>query len=98
MLDAIDHTILELSQLVSTSFKVAPTGSAFVEFAKLACPDILPTGDCTFDEHVECPIWFGETGKVSLFDHRIGEEGSHQSNEIGAWLAHHDCHLRNDAI
>lgn len=87
MLDAIDRTILELSQLVSTSFKVAPTGSAFVEFAKLACPDILPTGDCAFDERVGCPIWFGETGKVSLFDHRVGEEGSHQSDEIGAWLA-----------
>ena len=76
-----------LSQLASTPFNVTPTGSAFVEFAKLACPDILPAGDCVFDESVECPIWFGETGKVSLYDEPVGEEGSHQSDQIGAWLA-----------
>lgn len=87
MLDEIDDTILELSQLVSTPFEMAPTGSAFVEFAKLACPGILPAGDCVFDESVDCPIWFGKTGKVSLYDEEVGEEGSHQSDEIGAWLA-----------
>ena len=87
MLQEIDDTILGLSQQVSTPFEVSPTGSAFVEFAKLACSGILPSGECAFDNTVACPIWFGETGKISLYDEEVGEEGSHQSDEIGAWLS-----------
>ena len=89
MMEEIDQTLLELSQNEElTSFEVAPTGSAFVEFAKLACgPDILPKGDCAFDSKLNCPIWYGESGKISLYHEKVGEEGVHQSDEIGAWLA-----------
>ena len=89
MMQEINQTLLELSQNEEIrSFEVAPTGSAFVEFAKLACgPDILPEGDCAFDSSLDCPIWYGESGKISLYHEEIEEEGSHQSDEIGAWLA-----------
>jgi len=88
MLQEMDQTLLELAQAVTQPFQVAPTGRAFVEFAKLACGQgILPEGDCALDSTVDCPIWFGQSGNVSLYDEIVGEEGSHQSDEIGAWLA-----------
>jgi len=89
ILEEIDNTMLELSENVQVGpFEVAPTGSAFVEFAKLACgPGMLPSGACAFDSNFDCPIWYGESGKISLYAEDIGEEGMHQSDEIGAWLA-----------
>lgn len=89
MIEEIDSTILALSQNAEIGdFQVAPTGSAFVEFAKLACgSDILPSGMCAFDSNFICPIWFGESGKDSLYAENITVEGFHQSDEVGAWLA-----------
>lgn len=89
MVEEIDKTLLEMSQNDEIrSFEVAPTGTAFVEFAKLACgPDILPEGACAFDSTLDCPIWYGASGKISLYHEGIEEEGLHQSDEIGAWLS-----------
>ena len=48
----------------------------------------MPSGACAFDANVNCPIWFGDAeGKDSLYHEALGEEGTHQSDRIGAWLA-----------
>lgn len=87
MLETIDGTLKNMTRLVPTEFLIAPTGTAFVEFAKLACPGILPESTCELDTSVNCPIWFGEEGKVSLYAESLDKEGTHQSEEVGAWLA-----------
>lgn len=85
MLEKIDKTLADLSSIAA--FTVAPTGDAFVEFAKLACGSNIVSG-CVIDASVECPLWFGESGKVSLFAEDVSEEQAiHQSDEIGAWLS-----------
>ena len=87
-MEAVDTTLRDMKEVIPTEFIVAPTGTAFVEFAKLACgPAILPEGACAFDSNVVCPIWYGEAGKASLYHENIDEEGSHQSEEVGAWLS-----------
>lgn len=70
------------------TFTVIPTGAAFIEFAKLACgADVLPPGECALDETVACPIFFGDSDKISLYHEDPNTEGTHQSEEIGAWLS-----------
>ena len=32
-------------------------------------------------------MWWGEAGKISLFHEEVGIPGTHQSEEIGAWLS-----------
>ena len=32
-------------------------------------------------------MWWGETGKISLFHEEVDIPGTHQSEEIGAWLS-----------
>ena len=88
-MEAVDSTLMMMARdVIPTEFTVAPTGTAFVEFAKLACgPAILPEGGCAFDPNVVCPIWYGEAGKASLYHEDVDEEGSHQSEEVGAWLS-----------
>ena len=87
-MEAVDTTLVDMKDAIPTEFIVAPTGTAFVEFAKLACGQtILPEGACLFDSNVVCPIWYGEAGKVSLYHEDIDEEGSHQSEGVGAWLS-----------
>jgi len=80
----------------STPFDVVPTGDAFVHFADLACgPALLGTQSngkkqsqsCAFDDSHYCPMWWGEAGKISLFHEEVGIPGTHQSEEIGAWLS-----------
>ena len=86
-MEAVDSTLGDMRNIIPTNFAVAPTGTAFVEFAKLACgSDILPANACAF-ANITCPIWYGEQGKVSLYHEGLDEEGSHQSEEIGAWLS-----------
>jgi hypothetical protein len=88
MLEEIGKTIAEFEALGLGPFQVAPTGTAFLDFAGLACgPDIFPMGECAFNSNVSCPIWYGEAGKVSLYAEDTTEEGTHQSEEVGAWLA-----------
>ena len=88
MLDRIDGTLADLADEVTVPFTVAPTGVAFVEFAKLACgEEILPDDECAFDTDVDCPIWFGEGTRTSLFAENTTVEGFHQSGDVGAWLS-----------
>ena len=87
-METVDTTLGDMKGVIPTEFIVAPTGTAFVEFAKLACGQaILPEGACAFDSNVVCPIWYGEAGKASLYHEDLDEEGSHQSEEVGAWLS-----------
>lgn len=94
VLEEIDATIAAFRNDANIPpFVVAPTGNAFVEFAKFACPGILADnascndGTCTYSTSVSCGIFFGEVDKISLYDELVSEDGTHQSEEIGAWLA-----------
>mmetsp|Transcript_49658 Transcript_49658/g.120395 ORF Transcript_49658/g.120395 Transcript_49658/m.120395 type:complete len:494 (-) Transcript_49658:164-1645(-) len=88
MMERIDGTLSDLADQVTVPFTVAPTGDAFVEFARLACGDeILPDGACAFDTDVDCPIWFGDGTRTSLFAENRTVEGFHQSGDVGAWLS-----------
>lgn len=53
----------------------------------MACPTIFDANSCTLDETVTCPIFFGESGKISLYHEPATDTGTHQSEEVGAWLS-----------
>ena len=87
--DVIDGTLSALATNVNQglSFSVIPTGLAWLKFAQLACPTIFDANNCTLDETVTCPIFFGESGKISLYHEAATDTGTHQSEEVGAWLS-----------
>ena len=96
VIEEVNKTLQGLAEAVSTPFDVVPTGDAFVHFAELACgAGILGTTrkgkkqstSCAFDDSHYCPMWWGETGKISLFHEEVDIPGTHQSEEIGAWLS-----------
>ena len=93
IIEEVNKTLQGLAKAVSTPFDVVPTGDAFVHFAELACgAGILGTTrkgkkQCAFDDSHYCPMWWGETGKISLFHEEVDIPGTHQSEEIGAWLS-----------
>ena len=96
IIEEVNKTLQGLAEVVSTPFDVVPTGDAFVHFAELACgPALLGTQSkgkkqsqsCAFEDSHYCPMWWGETGKISLFHEELGIPGTHQSEEIGAWLS-----------
>ena len=88
MINAIDSRIADLQADNSISqFIVAPTGNAFAEFGKLACPGIFDGSNYDTAIAQSCTLWSGEASKLSLYDEDPGEEGTHQSEQIGAWLS-----------
>lgn len=96
IIEEVNKTLQGLAEAVLTPFNVVPTGDAFVHFAELACgTGILGQQSrgkkrstaCAFDDSHYCPMWWGETGKISLFHEEVDIPGTHQSEEIGAWLS-----------
>ena len=96
IIEEVNKTLQGLAEAVSTPFEVVPTGDAFVHFAELACgAGILgrtrkgkkQSTACAFDDSHYCPMWWGEADKISLFHEEVGIPGTHQSEEIGAWLS-----------
>lgn len=80
--DVIDGTLSALATNVNQglSFNVIPTGLAWLKFAQLARPTIFDANSCTLDETVTCPIFFGESGKISLYhEAATSEEWGHGS-------------------